>query len=294
MATKKSKETKYDNIILIPTDFSEVCGNAVIHGIHLARFLKYKAVILHVINNETKSALKKKNVGTDYVEKRLKEYKSYYEKKYDVVVDTIAEEGSIFSTINEVASRIKANLMILGTHGKKGLQHVFGSYALRVVSESPVPVIVVQKRSFKQGYENIVLPVSNDLESRQTVQWVKMIAQLFKSKIHVFQAVETEKGLNSRLKIITRQISDALNEESINHEVTYAEPKGDFAKQVLSYSAMNHADMVMIMTRPNVDVPGFSMSSWDEKLMFNEAQIPVMCINPVELGYYYYEWIQLA
>ena len=138
MATKKSKETKYDSIILIPTDFSEVCGNAVIHGIHLARFLKYKAVILHVINNETKAALKKKNVGTDYVEKRLKEYKTYYEKKYDVVVDTIAEEGSIFSTINEVAGRIKANMMILGTHGKKGLQHVFGSYALRVVSESPL------------------------------------------------------------------------------------------------------------------------------------------------------------
>lgn len=294
MATKKSKETKYDNIILIPTDFSEVCGNAVIHGVHLARFLKYKAVILHVINNETKAALKKKNVDSGYIEKRLKEYKTYYEKKYDVVVDTIAEEGSIFSTINEVAARIKANMMILGTHGKKGLQHVFGSYALRVVSESSIPVIVVQKKSFKQGYENIVLPVSNDLEARQTVQWAKLIATLFKSKIHIFQAVEGDKGLNSRLKIITRQISDAFNEGNINHELTYAEPKGDFAKQLLSYATSNHADMIMIMTRPNIDVPGFSMSSWDEKLMFNETQIPVMCINPIELGYYYYEWIQLA
>ena len=40
MATTKVKETKYNSIILIPTDFSEVCGNAVIHGVHLARFLK--------------------------------------------------------------------------------------------------------------------------------------------------------------------------------------------------------------------------------------------------------------
>jgi len=294
MATKKSKETKYNNVILIPTDFSEVCGNAVIHGIHMARFLKYKAVILHVINNETKSALKKKNVGTDYVEKRLKEYKAYYEKKYEVEVDTIAEEGSIFTTINEVAVRIKANMMILGTHGKKGLQHVFGSYALRVVSESPVPVIVVQKRSFKQGYNNIILPVSSDLEARQAVEWAKLMATLFKSKIHIFQAVEHDKGLNSRLKIITRQITDAFNEAEISHDVTYAETKGDFAKQLLSYAVTNHADMIMIMTRPNIDVPGFSMSGWDEKLMFNEAQIPVMCINPIELGYYYYEWIQLA
>jgi hypothetical protein len=42
-----------------------------------------------------------------------------------------------------------------------------------------------------------------------------------------------------------------------------------------------------------VDVPGFSVSAWDEKMMFNEAQIPVMCINPTELGNYYYEWIGL-
>jgi nucleotide-binding universal stress UspA family protein len=294
MATKKSKETKYNNIILIPTDFSEVCGNAVIHGVHLARFLKYKAVILHVINHETRAALKKKNVGVDYVDKRLKEYKNYYEKKYGVVIETIAEEGSIFSTISEVASRIKANIMVLGTHGKKGLQHVFGSYAMRVVSESPVPVIVVQKRSFKQGYENIILPISSDLESRQCVQWAKLISTLFKSKINIFQAVESDKGLNSRLKIITRQITDAFNKEGIAYEINLAEEKGNFARQIISYAAVKHADMIMIMTRPNIDVPGFSISSWDEKLMFNEAQIPVMCINPVELGYYYYEWIQLA
>lgn len=294
MATKTPKETKFNNIILIPTDFSEVCGNAVIHGVHLARFLKFKAVILHVINNETKAALKKKNVGADYVDRRLKEYKNYYEKKYGVEVDTIAEEGSIFTTISEVATRIKANMMILGTHGKKGLQHVFGSYAMRVVSESPVPVIVVQKRSFKQGYERIVLPVSSDLEARQTVQWAKMIATLFKSKIHIFQGIEAEKGLNSRLKIIARQITDAFNHEKIKYEITYAEPKGDFAKQLLSFASAERADMIMIMTRPNIDIPGFSVAHWAEKLMFNEAQIPVMCINPVDLGYYYYEWIQLA
>jgi len=26
-------------------------------------------------------------------------------------------------------------------------------------------------------------------------------------------------------------------------------------------------------------------------MMFNEAQIPVMCINPIKLGEYYYDWM---
>ena len=127
---KEQKESKYNKIVLIPTDFSEVCGNAISHGVKLAKFLGYKVCILHIINKETKAVLKKKNVGVDYVEWRLKEYKKYYEKKYDVDIDTLSVEGSIFSTISEVATKIKANLMVLGTHGKKGLQHVFGSYAL--------------------------------------------------------------------------------------------------------------------------------------------------------------------
>jgi hypothetical protein len=42
---------------------------------------------------------------------------------------------------------------------------------------------------------------------------------------------------------------------------------------------------------PGAEVPGFSFSVWDERMMFNEAQIPVMCINPVEIGKYYYDWM---
>ena len=294
MATKADKKKKYNNIVLIPTDFSEACGNAVSHGVKLAQFLNYKVCILHVINRETKSSLKKKNVGVDYIDKRLKDYKNYYEKKYGVTVDTMAVEGSIFSTINETVEQIGANLMILGTHGKKGLQHLFGSFALRVIIESQVPVVVVQKRSFREGYKDIVFPIHNDVEPRQKVQWAKLMAKLFNSKIHLFQAVEKDPGLNSRLKVITRQISESFNEDKIPYELVTADKTGVFADQVISYAVKNHADMIMIMTRPNIDVPGFSLSAWDERLMFNEAQIPVMCLNPVDFGYYYYEWIMLA
>jgi hypothetical protein len=45
---------------------------------------------------------------------------------------------------------------------------------------------------------------------------------------------------------------------------------------------------------PGEDVPGFNFSAWNERLMFNEAQIPVMCINPFELGESFNEWISLT
>ncbi|MBE0649034.1 MAG: universal stress protein [Bacteroidales bacterium] len=284
-------ESKFNNIVLIPTDFSEVCDNAVNHGVELARSLKYKVTILHVINRETKTKLRKEDLDISYIAKKLTDYKKQHETDSGVQIDTMYVEGSIFSVINEVAVNIKANLMVLGTHGKKGLQHLFGSFALKVVLESPVPVIVVQKKSFEEGYKEIVFPVSNDVEPRQKVQWAKLIAKLFHAKVNIFQSLEKDPDMNNRLNIITRQVTDIFDESEMKYTVTVAEKTTDYADQVLSFAVTNNAKLIMIMTRPNIDVPGFSLSGWDERLMFNDAQIPVMCVNPVELGTYYWEWI---
>lgn len=287
METKSVKQ--YNNIILVPTDFSEVCDNAINHGAEMAKSLGYKLCILHVINRETKSRLKKENLDLTEVVKTLKEIKAKYAKKNKIEIDTIAVEGSIFSAIQEVAHEVKANMMVLGTHGKKGLQKVFGSYALRVVLESPIPVIVVQKRSFGHGFKDIVFPVSNDLEARQKVQNALKIAKLFNSRIHIFQSKERDTALQNRVNIITRQITEIFDKEKVKYFAIQAEKASGYADQVLSYAVLKKADLIMIMTQPNVDVPGFSLSNWDEKLMFNDAQIPVMCTNPLDVVVNFWE-----
>ncbi len=293
MTNKDKEKIKYNSVVLIPTDFSETCNNAIHHGVGLAKSLNYSVCILHVINKQTKSFLKKEKLSVDYVEERLKKYKHTYEGQ-SVTIETIARKGSIFTVINEVATEIKANIMVLGTHGKQGMQYLFGSYALRVVLDSPCPVVVVQKRSFGNGYHKLVIPISNALETRQKVQWVLLMAKLFNSNVHLFQANENDPDLDGRIKFITAQITKILDENKILYEIIKAEKVGDFANQVISYSIKTRTELIMIMTIPHVDVPGFSVSTWDETMMFNGAEIPVMCINPTELGNYYYEWLTLT
>ncbi len=293
MKKNENQESRYNNVVLVPTDFSEVCNNAVNHGIELAQYLNYNICILHVINKESTAFMKKENLGIEYFENKLNEYKEKYKDVGTITIDTRIEEGSIFEVINKVATDVKANLMLMGTHGKKGLQHLFGSYALKVVLDSPCPVVVVQKRSFGEGYHNIVFPVNNVLEPRQKVQWALLMSKLFNSKIHLFQSLESDPVMNSRLQIITSQITRIFEENKVPYEITTADKSTDFADQLISYAVVNKSDLIMIMTMPNEDVPGFSFSSWDERLMFNDAQVPVMCINPIELGNYYYEWMRI-
>jgi nucleotide-binding universal stress UspA family protein len=293
MEPKENKEPGYEKIIMIPTDFSEVCDNAIHHGVELAQSLHYNVCILHVINKETKSYLKKQGLSSDHVDEKLMEYKTRYEKETSVLINVISREGSIFEVINKVAEEFKVHMMILGTHGKQGLQYLLGSYALRVVLDSPCPVVVVQKRSFGKGYHKIIFPITNDLEVRQKVQWALLMSKLFDSQFLLYIANEKDPDLNSRLKVITRQITQIFDEKKVGYELETAEKSGDFGKQVVTNAVTHQSDLIMIMTIPQIDNPGFIVSGWDETMMFNEAQIPVMCINPTIVGKYYYEWVTL-
>jgi len=86
----------------------------------------------------------------------------------------------------------------------------------------------------------------------------------------------------NRIDIITKQIVEEFKKEGIKYTIVSAEKSGDTSKQLIGYAAANNMDLVMILTEPQIGTNYFNLGPWNEKIMFNEAQIPVMCINPVE------------
>jgi nucleotide-binding universal stress UspA family protein len=277
-----------NNLILVPTDFTPVGQNAIDHAVRAGEILNFKVVILHVINRETKASFGKENTG-QAVEKKLKEIVKSIKSKSKVSVDFLYREGSIFDIIHEVASELKANMMILGTHGKRGLQHLVGSYAMKVITQSPVPVIVVQKRQIgSQGYKKIVFPIGLYTESRQQVFHAIVSSLLFKSEILVFKQTSNQVADSTKLNIITSQIEEEFKKNRVNYTIAEAERHANFAGQLLDFAVSQSADMLMMMTDSNIENPSFDNSSWSEKLIFNLAQIPVLSINPVYLGQIYF------
>ncbi len=265
-------DAKMNNIILVPTDFSEVCENAMNQAVEAAKFLGYKIVLLHVIDKNTKSQLKKEGQDSSSINKRLDAYAGDVRTR-GVAVETIAREGDIFYTIGEVARDIGANLMFLGTHGKVGMQKLTGSFALKVVTSSPVPVVVVQKRPFDQGYKKIVLPITSDAGPWEKTKWASFIAKNFDAEIHVYQLDIPE--LKEAVDIITNH----FDKEDVKYKIVKSDGS-QFSKQVIDYATANLCDMVMIMTNPDKSFTKFILGSYDEEMMFNTSQIPVMCINP--------------
>jgi nucleotide-binding universal stress UspA family protein len=277
-----------NNIILVPTDFTPVGQNAIDHAVSAGELLNFKVVILHVINRETKAIFGKENTG-QAVEKKLKEIVKSIKPKSKIPVEYMYRDGSIFDVIHQVADELKASFMILGTHGKRGLQHLFGSFALKVITHSPVPVIVVQKRQIRpQGFRKIVFPIGLYTESRQQVFYAIVSSLLFKSELMVFKQTSNQAADTTKLNIITSQIEKEFKRSKVKYTIYEAERHDNFAGQLLDFAVSESADMILMMTDSNIQNPNFNNSTWSEKLMFNVAQIPVMCINPAYLGQIYF------
>lgn len=260
-------ETKM-NILLVPTDFSEVGNNAIDMAAKAAKLLKYKLCLLHVIEGEDESAAAK----LDHLAGEVK-------NKFGIEVQTMIRKGSIFTAIGLAAKDIKAKLLFMGTHGKVGLQKVTGSFAIKVVTSSETPVIVVQKRPFEKTFKDIVLPITSDYGPWEKTKWAEYIAKEFNAKIHIHH-LNTE-SINKAVETITNH----FKENKVAFTIKVAEKSGNFEKQVVDYATSINSELIMIMTNPSKGLTNYILGSYDEDILFNAPQIPVMCINPRDVNW---------
>lgn len=276
-------ESMLKKVILVPTDFSEVCANAINQAAGAAKHLQYKLVLLHVIDKNTKSFLKNEGQAADYVDKQLEEIAANVIADFGIEVTTVAKEGDIFSTISEVATEVDASLMYLGTHGKVGMQKLTGSYALRVVTSSPVPVIVVQKRQFDGPYREIAFPITSDAGIWEKTEWASHIAKQFKATIKIFQ--QAGENIDKAVAGITQH----FQKNDVNYTIDVAQKSSGFSSQLIDFATANNSDMILIMTNPEKGLSSFILGSYDEEMIFNTSQIPVMCVNPRD-----YNWKKIV
>jgi nucleotide-binding universal stress UspA family protein len=139
---------------LVAYDFSIHARAALYAAVDLARRLGADLHLLHVIQTPTYahlygSAAMAPPVDMQQVrEDALKSLRDVGEQLEDLpgkVEPHVVEHASIAHAICELAEELEADLVVMGTHGRTGLAHVFlGSAAERTLREAPCPVLTVQ------------------------------------------------------------------------------------------------------------------------------------------------------
>jgi nucleotide-binding universal stress UspA family protein len=137
--------------ILVPLDFSEYSDHALDYAIPFASKLQARLTLLHVIEAFPVSDAEAVMLPPDYfmeLEVRAnRQLRSYLEHVTTAGLkgEVAVVHGTPFQVITETAKERQVDLIIMGSHGRTGLRHLWlGSVAERVVRLAPCPVLVVR------------------------------------------------------------------------------------------------------------------------------------------------------
>ncbi len=148
--------------LLIALDYSESAEVVASKGFELAATMNAEVTLLHVLSDITYySSLNYspitgfdtfstmdivQNNSREELEDAAEKFLEFFKEKYsgNTPIDTEIGEGDFADEILKKAKDCNADIIVLGTHGRKGIEKIFmGSVAEKVLHKSVIPVYII-------------------------------------------------------------------------------------------------------------------------------------------------------
>lgn len=256
------------NIYLVPHDFTSVGDAALRYALHLGKRVNTDIILLHLTTSKgesIKAALKMDQLIADT------------ETPAGVEIKRIVREGSIFEDIGKIAAKEEAQLIIMGTHGATGMQKLFGSFAMKVITSADVPFLIVQKGTPLDDIRKIIVPIDLTKESLQIVNNAGDMAAIFNAEVHVVGEKQNDELLSQQMKNRVLIVKNQYDERSLPCSVELMERGGSYTKKIMQYVKTHQIDMIAIAYHSESLLPQFD--TFAQTLITNDQKLPCMVLN---------------
>ncbi len=141
--------------ILVPVDGSPTAGQAIDKAVAIAGAFQSAVTVIYVIDPYAFTG-----VGADFAygqaeylsaataqaDQAISAARQVFEAHGMVVQGSVVEGHSVYQAILEAAESINADLIVMGSHGRRGLEKlVLGSVTAQVLSHAHLSVLVVRE-----------------------------------------------------------------------------------------------------------------------------------------------------
>jgi len=205
--------------ILVATDGSRYSEKALDGAVNIAKKCGSSLYVLNVVelNPEFMS------LAPEAVEKMERDSRALLEEtkkrvsQKGITCETVIHEGEQpYEFIVSEAKRKKADLIVIGTHGRTGLKKLLmGSVAARVIGHAPCPVLVIPLRG-SVGLKNILVATDGSIYAEAAVKEAISIAAACDSKLSAVCVVKGQrptKYTSEAEKIVERVVKGAAKSD---------------------------------------------------------------------------------
>ena len=261
---KKMSKNQY----IVPHDFTHVGDVALKHAIHLGEHVQVEIKLLHLVSSKEEIPAAKL---------KMQKIIDGIECSNGTEIVSLIKVGSIFEDIGKIATQELAQLIIMGTHGEKGMQKLFGSYAMKVITSCDIPFLIVQDDTQLRKIEHIVIPIDLTKESLQIVKIAGDLATMFGSEVHVIGEKQNDEHLNQQMKNRILIVKNEYDDRGLTCNVEFLKDTGPYFKKIEKYSERKNIDLIAIAYHSESLIPQFD--KFAQNLITNSLNLPCMVLN---------------
>jgi nucleotide-binding universal stress UspA family protein len=258
--------------ILCPVDFSEASARAFDSAQSLARHYHARLFLQHVVNFALPSYAYYADAGYitelfetihDDARMRLQDFAKSHARS-GVQPECLVHEGGVTNSILSFAAAQKVDLIVMGTHGLKGVDRAaLGSVAEKVLRKARCPVLVSRKPQHAvaapEGVEGsiqlrkVIFCTDFSDPARWALPYALSVATEYDAEItllHVLDDVQSLANIHEAVTMATRQLDKLIPAEGckpvrINTTVRI----GRAYEQIIQHASEIQADLLIMAVR---------------------------------------------
>jgi nucleotide-binding universal stress UspA family protein len=291
--------------ILVPTDGSDGAEAGIRRGIDLAASLEADLHILSVVDAwepggtlgglEAEAETERENMLRKECQAAVSRASTLASGHLSGQITTDIEQGSPYRTITEYVETNNIDLVVMGTHGRSGLDRiVLGSVAEKTIRSAPIPVVAVPPAADipepgDSKYDDILLPTDGSKGAEVAIEWGIGLASVYDAMLHSVYSVESGTfgstggalAIYEAIKSYGRNALETVRERSEDAGVNVATNLGSGppAEVIGSYAEDHEIDLIVMGTHGRSGVERYLIGSVTENVLRSTDQ-PV-CTVPM-------------
>ena len=260
--------------ILVPYDFSECATDALQVASKIARVTGAVIDVVHLYEQMTDFHTENQRIR-DEIEAKLDKVPAL-PFLHGVELRKFMLRQMSLSDMFKNERLAQVDLIVMGTHGAKGLRGIVGSNTQRVVRQAPMPVLVIKQHIEDFELRDVVYASNFTAQDVEKFDAFRPLLSLFDTKVHLLK-VNTPKTFE-RSADSSRAIDAFLQRHELNRFTATIYNDLSIEEGILNFSRDIDADLIAMATHGRTGFFHVVNGSLTEDIV-NHTSFPVLSVK---------------
>ena len=261
--------------ILCPVDFSDYSRHALDHAAAIAKWYDASLTVLHVVAPVMPPAIVPSAPlypSIVFTPEDLDQFRDataafVREEVGNVKATAVAREGSVAGEILRLAESLPSDLLVMGTHGRSGFEHLMlGSVTERVLRKASCPVLTVPPRvpdvvPSPVAYKRILCAIDFSPSSMRALGYAASLADEADAQLtllnvvehHVYEPTPMSGGMETNIVEMRDEALQRLHDSVTEDVRTYADVRelvltGKPYREILKCAEEQQVELIVMGT----------------------------------------------